>query len=157
MADQKVKPGRKIVARNKKAFHDYFIDDTYDAGIVLMGSEIKSIRNNRVNLQDGFVQEREGELWLLNVHIAPYEQGSTFGHEEPKRPRKLLLHRREINKIISKLDQKGYTAVPTQLYLERGLAKVEIGLAKGKKKYDKRADMAKRDSKREIERALKDR
>lgn len=157
MSNQATSVGRKVVARNKKAFHEYFIEDKYEAGIVLMGSEIKSVRNNRVSLQESFVQERDGELWLLNTHIAPYEQGSAFGHVDPKRPRKLLLHRREINKIIGQLQQRGYTAVPTQMYLERGLAKVEIGLAKGKRKHDKRADMAKRDSQREIERALKNR
>ena len=149
--------GRKIVAKNKKAFHDYHIDDIYDAGIVLMGSEIKSIRDNRVNLREGFVQDRDGELWLLGVHISPYEQASIFGHSDPVRPRKLLLHKREISKIISQLQRKGYTVVPIQLYLERGLAKVEIGLAKGKKLYDKRQTIAKRDVQRDIQRALKNR
>lgn len=149
--------GRKIVARNKKAFHDYFVDDTFDAGLVLMGSEIKSIRSGRLNLRDGFVQERENELWLMNVHIAPYDQGATFGHDDPLRPRKLLLHRKEINRIVSQLNERGYTVVPTQLYLERGIAKVEIGLAKGKKLHDKRQTLAKRDSDREIQRALKER
>jgi SsrA-binding protein len=149
--------GRKIVAKNKKAFHDYHIDDIYDAGIVLMGSEIKSIRDNRVNLREGFVQDRDGELWLLGVHISPYEQASIFGHSDPVRPRKLLLHKREISKIISQLQGKGYTVVPIQLYLERGLAKVEIGLAKGKKLYDKRQTIAKRDVQRDIQRALKNR
>jgi SsrA-binding protein len=149
--------GRKVITRNKKAFHDYNIEDTYDAGIVLLGSEVKSIRNNRVNLRDGFVQEFDDELWLMNVHISPYEQGSTFGHADPLRPRKLLLHRREINRIISRIQERGYTVVPTQLYLERGLAKVEVALAKGKKLYDKRQTMAKRDAERQIDRALKER
>lgn len=149
--------GRKVITRNRKAFHDYHLEDTFEAGMVLKGSEIKSIRDNRINLRDGFVQEREGELWLMGVHISPYEQASIFGHSDPLRPRKLLLHKREIAKIITQLQGKGYTAVPTQVYLERGLAKVQIALAKGKKLYDKRQTMAKRDADREIQRALKDR
>ncbi|MFW5709430.1 MAG: SsrA-binding protein SmpB [Chloroflexota bacterium] len=149
--------GRKVITRNKKAFHDYSIEDTYEAGMVLLGSEIKSIRRNQVNLRDGFVQERDGELWLMNAHIAPYEHGSAYGHTDPLRPRKLLLHRREIGKITSQLREKGYTAVPTMVYLERGLAKVEIALARGKKQYDKRQTIAKRDAQRDIERALKNR
>lgn len=148
--------GQKVIARNRKAFHDYHITDRYEAGIVLMGSEIKSIRDNKINLQDGFVQEQGDELWLLNVHINPYEQAGLFGHSDPMRPRKLLLHRKEINRIIDQLRERGYTAVPLQVYLERGMAKVEIGLAKGKKLYDKRQSIAKRDADREIRRALKD-
>lgn len=149
--------GRKIITKNRKASHNYALEDRFDAGIVLMGSEIKSIRNNNINLQDGFVQETDGELWMMNVHISPYEQSSYFGHEDPMRPRKLLLTKREINKIITQLHTKGYTVVPTQVYLERGLAKVEIALAKGKKNYDKRQDIAKRDSQRDIDRAMKER
>lgn len=148
--------GRKIITRNRRASHNYHLEDTYSAGIVLMGSEIKSIRNNKINLQDGFVQERDGELWLLNVHIAPYEQSSIFGHDDPMRPRKLLLTKREIAQIIDSINQKGYTVVPTQVYLERGLAKVEIALAKGKKLHDKRQTIAKRDAEREMRRAIKD-
>ncbi len=149
--------GRKIVAKNRKAYHDYFIEESYDAGVVLMGSEIKSIRNNHISLQDGFVQERDGELWLLGVHIRPYEQASAFGHEDPTRPRKLLLHKKEIDKIIRQLHERGYTAIPTQVYLERGLAKIEVSLARGKKQYDKRATLAKKDADRQIRRALKER
>ena len=149
--------GRKIVAKNRKAYHDYFIEESYDAGVVLMGSEIKSIRNNHISLQDGFVQERDGELWLLGVHIRPYEQASVFGHEDPTRPRKLLLHKKEIDKIIRQLHERGYTAIPTQVYLERGLAKIEVSLARGKKQYDKRATLAKKDADRQIRRALKER
>lgn len=148
--------GQKIITQNRKARHDYHLVETFDAGIVLMGSEIKSIRDNKINLQDGFVQEQENELWLMNVHINPYEQASIFGHTDPMRPRKLLLHRKEINRIIGKLRERGYTAVPTKVYLERGLAKVEIALAKGKKLYDKRQTIAKRDADREIRRAMKD-
>jgi SsrA-binding protein len=148
--------GRKIISRNKKAFHNYFILDTYEAGIVLTGSEIKSIRANRISLSgDSFVEERDGELWLLGVHIAPYEQASIFGHSDPLRPRKLLLHRREINKIAAQMQQKGYTVVPTMVYLEHGRAKVEIALAKGKKLYDKRESIAKRETQRQLQRTLK--
>lgn len=152
-----VEGSRKIIARNKRAFHDYFIEETYQAGIVLMGSEIKSIRRNRISLQEGFVQEMEGELWLMQVNISPYEQASFFGHVDPMRPRKLLLRKKEIAKIITKLREKGYTVVPTQVYLVDGLAKVEIALAKGKKLYDKRDSIAKKDAERDIQRALKDR
>jgi SsrA-binding protein len=147
--------GIKVIARNRKAGHDYHLEDRFDAGIVLMGSEIKSVRANRVTLTDGFVQEREGELWLMNVHISPYEQASIFGHSDPLRPRKLLLHRREIAEIASRIRERGYTVVPTMIYLQRGKAKVEIALAKGKKLYDKRDAIGKRDADREMRRALK--
>ena len=149
--------GRKVITKNRKAHHEYSITERYDAGLVLMGAEIKSIRGNRVNIADGFVQEKGRELWLMNVHIAPYEQAKHFGHSDPRRPRKLLLHRREINRISVKLRDSGMTAIPLQIYLERGKAKVEIGIARGKKRYDKRADIAKRDAQRQIERALKER
>lgn len=149
--------GRKVIAKNRKAHRDYLVKDRYDAGLVLMGSEIKSIRANRINIGDGFVQEKERELWLMNTHIAPYAQAKHFGHADPRRPRKLLLHRREINRIVSKLRENGMTAIPLQVYLERGRAKIEIGIAKGKRQYDKRADLAKRDARRQIERALKNR
>ncbi|MGB1286981.1 MAG: SsrA-binding protein SmpB [Aggregatilineales bacterium] len=148
--------GRKIITRNRKASHDYHLMDRYDAGLVLMGSEIKSIRDNRINLKDGFVQEKGSELWLMNVHISPYKQAKTFGHSNPIRPRKLLLHRREINQIIGKIRESGYTAVPVVVYLENGRAKVEVALAKGKKQYDKRETIAKRDADRQIRRALKE-
>jgi len=149
--------GIKIIARNRKASHEYFLEDRYEAGIVLTGSEIKSIRANKISLVDGFVQERGGELWLMGVHISPYEQGGAFGHVDPVRPRKLLLHKREIARISDRIRERGYTVVPTMVYLTRGLAKVEIALAKGKRLYDKRQTLAKRDSEREIRRALKDR
>lgn len=148
---------RKIITKNRKARRDYLVRDRYDAGLVLMGSEIKSIRNHNINIGDGYVQPKDNELWLLNTHIAPYKEARNFGHTDPRRPRKLLLHRREINRIISRLREDGMTAIPLQIYLERGRAKVEIGVARGKKLYDKRADMAKRDANRQIERALKDR
>ena len=149
--------GRKIITKNRKAHHDYHVSDRYDAGLVLMGSEIKSIRNHNINIGDGFIQAKDGELWLMNAHISPYKEASRFGHSDPQRPRKLLLHRREINRIINKLRDNGMTVIPLQVYLERGRAKIEIGVARGKKRYDKRADLAKRDSDRQIERALKER
>lgn len=150
-----MKTGRKIITTNRRARHDYTLGKTYDAGLVLMGSEIKSIRANKVNLREGFVQERGNELWLMSVHISPYDKAHRFGHEDPVRPRKLLLHRREINQILTKIRDKGTTVVPTSLYLERGRAKIEIAIAQGKKHYDKRADIAKRDARRQVERALK--
>ena len=149
--------GIKVIARNRRASHDYHLERTFEAGLVLRGAEIKSIRANRINLQEGFVQERDGELWLLNVNISPYEQAGVYGYVEPMRPRKLLLHKKEIAQIISKTRERGYTVVPTMVFLQRGKAKIEIALAKGKKQYDKRADLAKRDSEREIRQALKDR
>jgi SsrA-binding protein len=152
-----VSSGRKIITNNRRARHDYQLGKTYDAGLVLMGSEIKSIRENRVNIRDGFVQERDGELWLMGVHISPYEKAKLFGHADPMRPRKLLLHKKEIAQIKTKIRDKGTTVVPTSLYLTRGLAKVEIALAQGKKRHDKRSDIAKRDANRQIERALKNR
>jgi SsrA-binding protein len=145
----------KIITKNRKAAHDYELLTTFEAGMVLLGSEIKSVRDNRINLKDGFVQEKQGELWLMNVHISPYDKGATFGHTEPLRPRKLLLHRREITQIISRIREKGLTVVPTMVFLQKGRAKVEIALARGKKQYDKRADIAKRDVDRQIQRALK--
>jgi SsrA-binding protein len=149
--------GIKVIARNRRASHDYFLEETFRAGIVLTGGEIKSIRANRINLQDGFVEERGGELWLIGVHVTPYEQAGTYGYVDPMRPRKLLLHKREINHIINRIRQRGYTCVPTMVFLERGKAKVEIALAKGKRLYDKRETIAKRDSEREIRQALKER
>ncbi len=147
---------RQVVATNRKAHHEYTLEDTFEAGIVLMGSEIKSIRDHRVNLKDGYVAERGGELWLLNVHISGYDQAGIFGHE-PMRPRKLLLHRKEIARLISRMRERGYSIVPTLMYLKKGRAKVEIALAKGKKEYDKRHAIAEKDSRREVERALRER
>ena len=147
---------RKVVSTNRKARHDYELLDTFEAGLVLMGSEIKSIRAGRVNLREGYVQVRDDELWLVNVHIAPYDEAGDFGHE-PLRPRKLLLHRKEINRIISRVQERGLTIVPTIMYLTHGLAKVEIALARGKKQYDKRDTLRKRSSERQIQRALRDR
>lgn len=145
----------KVVARNRKAYHDYFIEDTYEAGIVLKGSEIKSVRASRVSLREGYVTARNGELWLMDVHIAPYDQAGLWTHD-PTRPRKLLLHRREIDNLIADVQRKGYTIIPLRMYLRRNLAKVEIGLAKGKKQYDKRRAIAERDAERRIQRNWKD-
>jgi len=149
-------PGIKVIATNRKAARDYHLQDRHEAGLALMGTEIKSIRAGRVNLSDGYVQPRDGELWLFNVHIAPYDPAGRYGHE-PRRPRKLLLHRKEINRLISRVLERGYTIVPIRLYLKGGLAKVEIALARGKRKYDKRQTIAKRDAQRDMERALKER
>jgi SsrA-binding protein len=145
----------KIVATNRKARHEYHFLDTYEAGLVLQGSEIKSIRAGRVSLQEGFVSFEGGEAWLVNVHIAPYDPASRQGHE-PRRRRKLLLHRREINRLSSQVQEKGHTVIPTRLYLKEGRAKIEIALAKGKKLHDKRQTLAERESKRQVERALKE-
>ncbi|MCK6577998.1 MAG: SsrA-binding protein SmpB [Anaerolineae bacterium] len=147
----------KVVSRNRRASHDYHLERTFQAGLVLTGPEIKSIRAHNINLQDGFVQEREGELWLMNVHIKVYEQAGIYGLSDPLRPRKLLLRRKEIAQIITRMRERGYTAIPTMVFLQRGRAKIEIALAKGKKLYDKRADEAKRESERQIRQALKGR
>lgn len=148
--------GRLIITRNRKASHDYTLLETFEAGIVLNGAEIKSIRAHNINLGDGFVQERDGELWLMNVHITPYKQASRFHDLDPLRPRKLLLNKKEIAKIITRTRERGFTVVPTQVYLKRGRAKVEIAIAKGKKTYDKRDAIARRESDRQIRRALKE-
>ncbi len=144
-----------LIASNNKAAHNYTLGERFEAGLVLIGSEIKSIRAHKVSLNDGYVEERGGELWLLNVHIAEYAQANRFGHE-PRRPRKLLLHRKEIAHLIGKLRERGYTLVPTRLYLKKGRAKVEIAVAKGKKEYDKREAIAKREANLDIRRRLKE-
>lgn len=146
----------KVIAQNKKAYHDYFIEETYEAGIVLQGTEIKSIRAGRVNLKDAYAQIKNGEVFLFGMHISPYEQGNRFNHD-PTRTRKLLLHRREINKLIGETKEAGYSLIPLKLYLKNGYAKILLGLAKGKKKYDKREDLKKKEAKREIERAFRER
>lgn len=148
--------GIKIVATNRKARYEYQFHDTFEAGLVLMGTEIKSIRAGQVSLQEGFVVFEGGEAWLVNVHIAPYDPASGQNHE-PRRRRKLLLHRREIDRLQGRAQEKGFTIVPTKLYLKDGRAKIEIALARGKKQYDKRQTIAERDSKRQVERALKER
>ena len=143
----------KVVATNRKARHDYHIEDSLEAGLVLTGSEIKSIRAGQVNLKDSYGTIRGDELWLVNVHIAPYKQATHYNHE-PRRDRKLLLHRREINRLIGKLQEKGLTLVPLKLYLKNGRAKVEMGLARGKRQYDKRQSLRERDDRRQIDREM---
>ena len=144
----------KMVAQNKKANHDYFIEETIEAGIVLQGTEIKSVRNGKVQLRDAFVRIRNNEAWISNMHISPYEQGNRFNHD-PLRPRKLLLHKRQISQLIGTTKEQGMTIVPIKMYLKDGYAKVLIGIGKGKKNYDKREDLKKKEAKREVERAFK--
>ena len=152
-----MKENIKIAAENRKARHDYFIHETYEAGLVLTGTEVKSIRAGKVNLKDSYAQiDKASELYVHNMHISPYEQGNRYNHE-PLRTRKLLMHKVEIRKLIGKTKEKGYTLVPLKLYFVRGRVKLEVGLASGKKNYDKRQDMAERDAKREIDRSMKER
>jgi SsrA-binding protein len=145
--------GRKLVAQNRKARHDYAILDTYEAGVVLTGTEVKSLRAGRASLVDAFASIKDGELWLQGVHIPEYTQGTWTNHE-PRRARKLLLHREEINRLIGKTRESGLTLVPLQLYFRDGKVKIELALARGKRSYDKRQDLARRDAKREMSRAL---
>jgi SsrA-binding protein len=145
--------GRKVVASNRKARHDYAILDTYEAGVALTGTEVKSLRAGRASLVDAFGQEKDGEIYLYGMHIPEYAQGTWTNHE-PRRPRKLLLHRLEIIRLIGKLKESGLTLVPLSLYFSDGWAKVELGLARGKRSYDKRQDLAQRDASREISRAM---
>lgn len=148
------KTGDREVAVNRRAFHDYFIDERFEAGIVLTGTEVKSLRAGKANLRDGYVRIDGHEAWLENVHISPYTQGGYVNHE-PLRSRKLLLHRDEISSLIGKVRQKGYTMVPLRVYFNRNKAKVEVGLARGKRMYDKRAALAEADAKRDMARALR--
>ncbi|OTN89934.1 SsrA-binding protein [Enterococcus sp. 7E2_DIV0204] len=145
----------KLIAQNRKARHDYTVVDTMEAGIVLQGTEIKSIRNGRINLKDGFARIRNDEAYLLNVHISPYEQGNIFNHD-PLRTRKLLLHKKQIAKLIAETKNTGITIIPLKVYIRNGYAKVLIGLAKGKKQYDKREDLKRKEINREISRTLKE-
>ncbi len=144
-------------AVNRKAFHDYEIEEEYEAGIVLTGSEIKSIRGGRVNLRGAYARIQDGEAWLFDAHISPYDQTGVYFQHDPTRPRKLLLHRREINRLLGKLEQKGLTLVPLDIHFKNRRAKVRLGLARGKKLYDKRAATAERETRRQIERAIKSR
>jgi SsrA-binding protein len=146
--------GRHLVASNRRARHDYFIDATYEAGVVLSGTEVKSLRAGRATLGDGYATVRDGELWLHNVHIPEYTEGTWTNHQ-PRRVRKLLLHRKEIAEIVKATQQKGMTIVPLALYFKDGYAKVEIGLARGKRQYDKRQSLAARDAQRETDRAVR--
>jgi len=144
----------KIVTINRKAYHDYIILETYEAGIELVGTEVKSLREGKCNLKDSYATIKDGEIFLLNVHISPYSHGTAFNHE-PTRTRKLLLHRSEIDKLTGKIKERGLTLVPLKVYFKKGRAKVELGLAKGKHTYDKRKDIAKRDTERELKREMK--
>ena len=148
------KESRKLIANNKKAFHDYFIEDTWEAGIALVGTEVKSLRMGKCSLKESFIQIHKGEVFIYNMHISPYEKGNIF-NKDPLRPRKLLLHKYEINKLLGKTKEKGIAIVPLKVYFKGSLVKVEIGLAKGKKLYDKRADIAKKDMRREAEKEFK--
>jgi SsrA-binding protein len=145
--------GRRLVAQNRKARHDYHIEDVYEAGLVLTGTEVKSLRAGRASLVDGFAVLKDGEAWLQNVHIPEYDQGTWTNHE-PRRPRKLLLHRQEISKLVGKTKESGLTLVPLALYFKDGKAKVEIGLARGKRTYDKRQALSERQARRDADRAM---
>ena len=150
----KEKTGRKIIATNRKARHDYFLDEYFECGIALVGTEVKSLRNGGCSLKEAWVRIQNGEVWIYQMHIAPYEKGNIM-NKDPLRPRKLLMHKKEIQKLTGKIAQKGYTIVPVEVYFKGSLVKVEIALAKGKKLYDKRQDIAKKDQKREEERDFK--
>ena len=145
--------GQRQIADNRKARHDYFIHERYEAGIALVGTEVKSIRQGKVNLKDGYAQIRNGEVWLYNVHISPYEEGNRF-NVDPLRPRKLLMHRAEISKLAGKVQQRGYTLIPLALYWARGKVKVSVGICTGKKIYDKRKDLAAKTARRDMERGM---
>lgn len=144
----------KLVANNKKAYHDYFIEEKYECGIALHGTEVKSLRMGKCSIKEAFVRIENGEVYVYGMHVSPYEKGNIF-NKDPLRVKKLLLHKQEINKLIGKIKEKGYTLVPLQVYFSNGRAKIEIGLARGKKLYDKRDDIAKKDQRRETEREFK--
>ena len=149
-----IKKGIRSVAQNRKARHEYFIEDCYECGIALVGTEVKSIRGGKCNLKDAYAQVKDGEVILVGMHISPYEQGNIF-NRDPFRPRKLLLHKHEIHKLKALTQTEGYSLIPLQVYIKDGLVKVELAVAKGKKLYDKRHDIAARDAKRDIERRMK--
>ena len=148
--------GIKIVAQNRKAFHDYFVEEKYECGLALFGTEVKSIRQGRVNLKESWAQVRQGEVWVEGMHISPYEQGNIF-NRDPLRPKKLLMHRSEIRKLDSLVMRQGFTLIPLELYFKDGRVKLQLGLCKGKHLHDKRDSMARKDSDREIQRALRER
>ena len=153
---QESAPGTKLIAQNKRARYDYFIEDTIEAGLQLQGTEVKSCRAGKANLSDAYVSVKDGEAWLLQCHISPYSHGNRANHD-PIRPRKLLLHRAEIDRLAAKVSQDGRTLIPVRLYFKHGLAKAEVAVARGKKNYDKRRTMATRDAERQMRRALSDR
>ncbi len=144
----------KLVANNKKAYHDYFIEETYEAGMVLHGTEVKSLRLGKCSIKEAFIRIENGEIFIYGMHVSPYEKGNIF-NKDPLRIRKLLLHKQQIRKLAGSSSEKGYTVVPLKVYFSNGRAKIEVGLAKGKKLYDKRQDIAKKDQKREAEKELK--
>lgn len=148
------KETQKLIANNKKAYHDFFIDETYEAGIALHGTEVKSMRMGKCSIKESFLRIEDGEVFVYGMHVSPYEKGNIF-NKDPLRVKKLLLHKYEINKLQGKIKEKGYTLVPLQVYFKEGKVKVEIGLARGKKLYDKRADIAKKDQRREAEKEFK--
>lgn len=148
------KDEKKLIANNKKAYHDYFIEEKYEAGLSLCGTEVKSLRMGKCSIKEAFIRIDNGEVWAYGMNISPYEKGNIF-NKDPLRPKKLLMHKAEIIKLRGKISEKGYTLVPLEVYFNRGKAKIEIGLAKGKKLYDKREDIAKKDMKRDIEREFK--
>lgn len=148
--------GLKIAAENRKARHDYHIHEVFETGLVLQGTEVKSLRAGKANLKDSYAQIKDGEIYLYNMHVSPYEQGNIFNHD-PLRPRKLLMHKAEIIKLFSKTREKGFALVPLKIYFSHGRAKLEIALASGKKNYDKRQDLAERAAKRDVDRAMKER
>ena len=147
--------GQRIIAQNRKAYHDYFVDEKYEAGIALFGTEVKSIRGGAVNLKDSYCSVKDGELYALGIHISPYEKGNIF-NREPRRDRKLLMHKREIMKLWGLMTQKGYTLVPLSMYFSGKNVKVEVGLCRGKKLYDKRDALAEKQTNREIDRRMRD-
>lgn len=149
------KGAKKLIANNKKVYHEYFLEEIYEAGICLHGTEVKSIRMGKCSVKESFVRiEKDGEVYIYGMHVTPYEKGNIF-NKDPLRPKKLLLHKKEIQKLVGKIAEKGYTLVPVEVYLSNGLVKVQIALAKGKKLYDKRQDIAKKDQRREAERDYK--
>lgn len=149
--------GTDIVCQNRKAYHDYFIEETFEAGIILTGTEVKSLRAGKANLKDSYARIKDSEVFLINTHISPYTRADSFKQIDPERTRKLLLHKKEILRLIGKTREKGYTLIPTKIYFKGGKAKVEIGLAKGKAFYDKRETIKKKDVQREMQKTLKDR
>ncbi|MCI8528858.1 MAG: SsrA-binding protein SmpB [Lachnospiraceae bacterium] len=151
---EKAKENGKLIANNKKAFHDYFIDETYEAGVALHGTEVKSMRMGKCSIKESFIRIENGEVFVYGMHVSPYEKGNIF-NKDPLRVKKLLMHKYEIHKLAGKIAEKGYTLVPLQVYFKYGKVKVEIGLARGKKLYDKRQDIAKKDQRRETEREFK--
>lgn len=148
------KESMKLVANNKKAYHDYFVDEKYEAGLVLHGTEVKSLRMGKCSIKESFIRIEDGEVWVYGMHISPYEMGNIF-NKDPLRPKKLLMHKAEIHKLLGKIKEKGFTLVPLQVYFKDGRAKIEIGLCRGKKLYDKRQDIAKKDQRREAEKDFK--